>query len=186
MKKMTNKTKIALFIGLVIIGVIGRIYPHAWNLTPLIATTIFAGVYLGKRYTVSLPIVTMLISDVFIGFYDFKIVTSVYISFILSGLIGYYFAKNKKINNIVLSALASSTIFFLITNGAVWFFGTMYTPGFSGLIQSYIAGLPFYRNMMIGDVIYTLSLFGIYEFSVSMIKKYKNVSPQIKKDSIVL
>ncbi len=162
-----------MFAVLVAIGVGGRLLPHAWNFTPLIATTIFAGVYLGKRYAFFLPIVTMFISDIFIGFYDPKIMASVYLSFAVAGLIGYRFAKNKKLNTIVLSALISSTLFFLITNGAVWFFGSMYDPGLTGLFQSYLAGIPFYRNMMLGDVIYTVSLFGIYELSLSLIKKFK-------------
>lgn len=162
-----------MFVVLVAIGVGGRLLPHAWNFTPLIATTIFAGVYLGKRYAFFLPIVTMLISDIFIGFYDPKIMASVYLSLALAGLIGYRFAKNKKLNTIVLSALISSTLFFLVTNGAVWFFGNMYDPGLTGLFQSYLAGIPFYRNMMLGDVIYTVSLFGIYELSLSLIKKFK-------------
>ena len=174
-----NKRNIIMFVVLIAIGVFGRLLPHAWNFTPLIATTIFAGVYLGKKYAFFLPIVTMLISDIFIGFYDPKIMLSVYFSFAVAGLIGYRFAKNKKINNLALSAFVSSTIFFLVTNAAVWLFGTMYVSGFQGLIQSYLAGLPFYRNMMLGDITYTLILFGTYEMSLGFIKRYK-----IRKNSL--
>jgi hypothetical protein len=173
-KLMITKRNIIMFVVLLAIGVSGRLLPHAWNFTPLIAITIFAGVYLGKKYAFLLPIITMAISDIFLGFYDPKIMLSVYLSFAIAGLIGYRFAKNKKINNIVLSALVSSTLFFLITNGAVWFFGSTYDPGILGLIQSYVAGIPFYRNMMLGDVIYSISLFGIYELSLSIVKRLKN------------
>jgi uncharacterized membrane protein len=162
-----------MFAVLLAIGVTGRLLPHAWNFTPLIATTIFAGVYLGKKYAFFLPIITMAISDIFLGFYDPEIMFSVYLSFAIAGLIGYRFAKSKKMNSVVLSALVSSSLFFLITNGAVWFFGSMYSAGLSGLFQSYFAGIPFYRNMMLGDVIYSVSLFAIYEFSVTLIKKVK-------------
>lgn len=162
-----------MFTILVMMGVSGRLLPHAWNFTPLIATTIFAGVYLGKKYAFFLPIVTMFISDIFIGFYDPKIMFSVYFSFAIAGFIGYRFAKNKKINNLALSAFASSTIFFLITNAAVWFFGSMYSTGVSGLLQSYLAGIPFYRNMMLGDITYTIVLFSVYELSVYLVKKYR-------------
>jgi hypothetical protein len=169
-----------MFAVLVAIGVFGRLLPHAWNFTPLIATTIFAGVYLGKKYAFFLPIVTMLISDIVIGFYDPKIMLSVYFSFAIAGLIGYRFAKNKKINNLVLSALASSTIFFLITNAAVWLFDNMYSVGIEGLFQSYLAGIPFYRNMMLGDVIYTVFLFSLYEFSLLALNKYKLIKIKSK------
>jgi hypothetical protein len=172
-KLMMNKRNIIMFAALVAIGVFGRLLPHAWNFTPLIATTIFAGVYLGKKYAFFLPIITMLISDTVVGFYDPKIMLSVYFSFAIAGLIGYCFAKNKKINNLALSAFASSTIFFLITNAAVWFFGNMYSISLNGLFQSYLAGIPFYRNMMLGDITYTIVLFSAYEYSLSVIKKLK-------------
>ena len=171
---MTTKRKIIMFVILVAIGVLGRLLPHAWNFTPLIATTIFAGVYLGKPQAFFLPVITMLISDIFVGFYEPKIMFSVYLSFAIAGLIGCRFAKNKKINNLALSAFASSTVFFLVTNAAVWFFGSMYNTGLSGLIQSYLAGIPFYRNMMLGDIFYTVFLFGVYEMSLRFIRDYKN------------
>ena len=168
---MITKRNLIMFAVLIAIGVFGRLLPHAWNFTPLIATTIFAGVYLGKKYAFFLPIITMLISDIFVGFYEPKIMLSVYLSFAIAGLIGYRFAKSKKLNAIVLSAITSSALFFLITNGAVWFFGSMYSVGLEGLFQSYWAGIPFYRNMMLGDVIYTVSLFSLYEFSLLVMKK---------------
>lgn len=182
---MITKRNLIMFAVLIAIGVFGRLLPHAWNFTPLIATTIFAGVYLGKRYAFFLPIITMLISDIFIGFYDPKIMASVYLSFAIAGLIGYRFAKSKKLNAIVLSALTSSAVFFFITNGAVWFFGSMYDSGITGLFQSYWAGIPFYRNMMLGDVIYIVSLFSLYEFSLLAIKKIAIKKKVAHKDVVV-
>jgi len=172
MKKFMNKRNLIIFVVLVVLGVLGRLLPHAWNFTPLIAITIFAGIYLGRKYIFLVPVATMIISDLIIGFYSPQIMIAVYLSFIFAGLIGYKFARNRKLNNVVLSALASSTLFFLITNGAVWLFGSMYTLNLAGLIQSYIAGIPFYRNMMLGDVTYTVALFGLYELSLICLKKY--------------
>jgi len=58
-------------------------------------------------------------------------------------------------------------IFFLLTNGAVWLFGTMYSHDFSGLLQSYYMALPFWRNEILADLFYSGVLIGGYE----MIKK---------------
>jgi hypothetical protein len=41
-------------------------------------------------------------------------------------------------------------------------------------MESYIAALPFFRNSLIGDLLYTGALFGAYEVAV----RY-NVAPQI-------
>jgi hypothetical protein len=52
--------------------------------------------------------------------------------------------------------------FFLITNAAVWI-GGAYDRGIDGLWQSYVAGLPFYRGTLLGDLFYTAAFFGLYE-----------------------
>jgi hypothetical protein len=37
-----------------------------------------------------------------------------------------------------------------------------YAPGFTGLVQSYIAGLPFFLNGILGDLFYNTLFFGAY------------------------
>jgi hypothetical protein len=56
--------------------------------------------------------------------------------------------------------------FFLITNAAVWMFGTMYPHTIDGLWMSYVAGLAFYResgnfllNAIVSTWLYTALLF---------------------------
>jgi uncharacterized membrane protein YcgQ (UPF0703/DUF1980 family) len=57
-------------------------------------------------------------------------------------------------------ALSSSLIFFVTTNFAVWAFSGMYTPDLAGLIHCYVSALPFLQNTMIGDMFWTMLLFG--------------------------
>jgi hypothetical protein len=59
--------------------------------------------------------------------------------------------------------LLASVQFYLITNFAVWAFGTMYPLSISGLFASYINALPFFRNTIFGDLSYVAGLFGLYE-----------------------
>lgn len=49
----------------------------------------------------------------------------------------------------------ASTWFFLWTNGGVWLMGdgTMYARSWEGLVQCYVAGIPFYRNMLVGNLV---------------------------------
>ena len=83
----------------------------------------------------------------------------------------------KKFSNIALGTLAGSVIFFLLTNTAVWAFGTMYVHDLSGLFTSYYYALPFFRNELLGDLFYSGVLIGGYE----MIKK---LVPQISAATI--
>lgn len=162
---------------LLLLGILTRFLPHAANFTPVAAIAIFGGIYLPKRWSVLAPLTIMFVSDIFIGFYSLPIMASVYFGFILSGLIGLY-AKNHKTFGVILSGtILSSFIFFLLTNAAVWMFGTMYTHNFSGLIQSYYMAIPFFKNSLAGDLFYATILIGGYEFitSLSKIKKIQAI-----------
>jgi len=178
---MTRLTKIfnsefLLAALLIAIGVAGRLLPHLWNATPIIAVSIIAGKYLGRKYSLIIPVVAMLVSDIFIGFYSWPIMLSVYGSFILAGLIGYLGRKECGVPTLALLAVSGSFIFFLVTNGAVWLFGTMYPHDLSGLFMSYVAGLPFFRNMIMGDIVYTLGLVYAIEYVIKIRKPYANLS----------
>ena len=69
---------------------------------------------------------------------------------------------NRRWFRIIASSLAASAIFFLVTNFA--FLYSNYPHNFSGIIQSYINGLPFLRGTLMGDMFYSLALFGAYDF----------------------
>ncbi|HSE50100.1 MAG TPA: DUF6580 family putative transport protein [Terriglobales bacterium] len=57
-------------------------------------------------------------------------------------------------------ALSSSVAFFLVSNFAVWAVWAMYPKTLAGLSACYIAGLPFFRNALIGDLAWTAVFFG--------------------------
>jgi hypothetical protein len=56
-------------------------------------------------------------------------------------------------------AVLSSALFFVVTNFAVWYSGAWYGDDFAGLIKCYAAALPFARNMLAGDLIWSAALF---------------------------
>jgi hypothetical protein len=61
---------------------------------------------------------------------------------------------------IVAAALASSVSFFLVTNFMVWATYNLYPHTIAGLATCFAAGIPFYRNQLLGDAFYTVALFG--------------------------
>ncbi len=160
---------------MIVLGIGSRLLPHTWNITPLVAILLFISTYAGFRYSVTALFATLVVSDLFIGFYSTPIMFSVYGSFMVASVLGMYIRKQKSPIRIVGGAALSSLIFFLITNWAVWQFGTMYDPSWNGLITSYMMGLPFFKNSFIGDVGYTVLFFGIYEYGTLFIRSRKNV-----------
>lgn len=171
MKKIPLKYIILIATVLVTIGTVGRLIPHLSNATPVAAAAIFAGFLLGWRYAIAVPIIIMLISDFFIGFYEPSIMISVYFSFAIIGLMGLIARKNEKFETFIAGGVVGSIIFFLVTNGAVWFFGTMYPPTFDGLIMSYTMAIPFFRNMLMGDFFYISTFYGAYKASIFLMEK---------------
>lgn len=160
---MDTRTKLAIALVLVVFGFAARLLPHEWNFTPLMAIALFAGTYLGARWALGIVAVSMFLGDLFLGFYSLPIMAAVYGSFFLGGATGVLLRKHKNFLSIGAATLASSTFFFLATNAAVCFFGTLYPHTLDGLWQSYLMGLPFYRAMVAGDITYVAILFGVYE-----------------------
>jgi hypothetical protein len=143
-----------------ILGVSSRLFPHFWNVTPITAIVLFASVYFGLRWAAIALFVIMGATDLFIGFYEWPIMVTVYGSFLLVIVVGWVLNKNLTTTRIFVAAVASSVIFYLVTNWAVWQFGTMYEHSIAGLVECYIAALPFFRNSLVGDLLYTSGLFG--------------------------
>ena len=59
------------------------------------------------------------------------------------------------------AALLSSTSFFLLSNGMVWFRGNMYPHNAAGLGACYVAGLPFYRNDIASTLVFSAVFFSL-------------------------
>lgn len=158
---MSNKTKIILAAAIIILAAASRLVKHPFNFTPIVALSIFAGYYLKSKWGAVLPLAAMLLSDYFIGFYDWQVMASVYVSILLAFIIGK-FVSAKKWYYIPFSAVASSVLFFLITNFAVWAFFDWYPHTWQGLFNCFTLALPFFRNSLAGDVVYSGLFFGLY------------------------
>lgn len=170
---MSKETKILFSLILIALGVVCRLLPHLWNFTPMVAIALFAGVYLGKNYALSLPLITTIISDYFLGFYEWQIMLAVYSSYFLIGLLSIFIKRYKNWETIIATSITASVLFFLITNWAVWQFSSWYSKDWNGLIDSYVLALPFFRNSLLGDLFYTLTLFGCCELVIILLKTKK-------------
>lgn len=142
---------------IILLAALARIIPHIPNFTPIAALALFSGANFNKKSGIFIAISAMLISDLILGFHS--TMPYVYISFILIVLIGSLLKKYKDFSHILSASFSSSLLFFIITNFGVWASTNLYAKNFSGLIDSYIMGLPFLRNTIIGDLFYTFGLF---------------------------
>lgn len=167
------KKNIILILIISSVILLARFIPHAPNFSPLASIILFSTVYFNNKKLVIIPFVTLLISDIFIGFYHFGIMLSVYSSFFIIYLLGIYLKNNKNIINTLFVPIYSALLFFFVTNFAVWFFGNWYTHDLSGLLLSYTLAVPFFKNTLLSNIIYSYTFFTSYEIIQLHIKKYK-------------
>ena len=161
----------------VLIGVSFRLFPHPPNFAPVAAIALFGGVYFSKKIALTLPISIMLISDIFIGYYEISLMAVVYGSFLLCVLLGFWLKKNKKWYTIGGSAILGAVLFFLITNFAVWALTPWYAKTLPGLIQCYFMALPFFKNTLLGNLFYVSVFFGIYELVRAWVRNWIRERP---------
>ncbi|MCO6462019.1 MAG: hypothetical protein J5I59_11495 [Saprospiraceae bacterium] len=163
---------ISLFI---IIAAFSRLIPHEMNLTPVGAIALFGGAYLGMNWkSFFIPLAAIFASDLLLNNYvyaqpgaEFQLFYDgalwVYFTYGLIVLLGAFWLKKVTIFRVVTGSLGAAVIFFLVTNFACWP-GTTYTPDMKGLMDCYIAGIPFFRGTLMGDLIFSGILFGAYSF----------------------
>jgi len=164
--KISKKGKTLEFLItllLILIGVGLRFLPHPPNFSPVLTVALFGGVYFSRKIAFILPIAVMAISDIFIGPYGFSLMAFVYGSFLLCVMLGFWLKKHKKWQTVLGSSILSASIFFVLTNFAVWVFTPWYIKTISGLIQCFLMALPFFRMTLFGNLFYAIIFFGTYE-----------------------
>lgn len=173
---------------LILLAALSRLIPHPANFAPIGGMALFGAAYYSRRvWAFVIPIVSMWISDLilnnvvyaqyfdnFVWFYSGAWFT--YGAFILMVLMGIFTLRKMKIPNLLLSALGASIIFFLVSNFGVWFSGSMYPGNFAGLTACYAAGIPFFKNTVMGDLFYTTLLFGAFQLSAHRFPILKKVN----------
>jgi len=162
---MTQGGKLAaagLLVGAVVAG---RLLPHPWNFTPLAGAALASGAYLGIRHGTLLVAVSLMVSDYFLGMYDWRLMAVVYAMTLATVQVARLIDGDKRALKTVLAALGSSFGFFAATNFAVWAFSPWYGHNLAGLVRCYWMALPFFRNSLAGDLFYTILFALLFEVS---------------------
>jgi hypothetical protein len=163
------------FIGviLILLAALSRLLPHPANFSPLAAMALAGGVYLDKRFALFVPLAALFVSDLFLGFHN--TILFVYGSFVLIGIVGLWLKSHKTVLPVLGATLISSVIFFVVTNFGVWLTGGgwNYPKTIQGLIECYAMAVPFFRNTVLGDLVYVGLLFGTFEFAEYLAREYR-------------
>jgi len=170
METSVNKSYLSLGVafGLISLAVLLRVLPHPANFAPIAAVAIFGGSVLPRRLAVVTPLLAMIISDWFIGFHDLILVT--WGCYALIALASSFWLQKRTVARTVALTFGGSLLFFFVTNFAVWAQGRLYQRSLNGLIQCFTLALPFFRNTALGDIFFTVALFGLYGLASRILK----------------
>jgi Family of unknown function (DUF6580) len=158
----------ALIVTLIVLAAVLRIAPHPWNLTPVGAMALFSGAMFRNRWMAFLlPLASLLAGDVFVGFH--KLMLVVYASFAISVVIGRWLAEKRSVARIGGTVFLGAVQFFFVTNFAMWAVGGFYPKTAAGLVNCFVAGVPFFWNTLAGDGVYAWVLFGGFALAEGMV-----------------
>jgi hypothetical protein len=177
---MNNKKEIIIACIIVAFSIAFRLINTTnsiFNFTPILALSLFAGsIFTNKKMSYALPLIAMLASDIFLqifttidGFYGAGQFFNYSILLLIVAL--GTTLKNKTIINIAGYTVASSLLFFVLSNFGVWLFDSynMYPKNTTGLAQCMSAGVAFYKqqiqgnflsNPIVGDLYFSALFFG--------------------------
>ncbi|MDD3088429.1 MAG: hypothetical protein PHT95_00590 [Candidatus Omnitrophica bacterium] len=156
-----------LVYALMFLGIFMRLIPHAPNFVPVAAIALFSGAYLDRKIVPWVPLAIMVLSDVILGMHDVVLYT--WGAFALTALIGMFLKERTSPGYIIGATVVSSVLFYVITNFGVWM--AWYPRTFDGMAQCYINALPFLRNTMAGNIIFSGILFGTYEAALRFVSQ---------------
>ena len=177
MKKESIQENVVI-ASLIFLAIICRLATNQlelWNFNAIGASALFGGIVIkNKRLAYLLPLLTLFLTDIFFqlftsiqGFYGGQMFF-VYGAFLLITFVGTLIRKINALN-VIVAAIGTGILFFLITNFGVWILSNLYPHTGSGLVACYAAAIPFYRNdlfgsfalnTVLGNVFFTGVLFG--------------------------
>ena len=156
---MTNNSRLGALLCAILVAAVLRLVPHPPNFTPIGAMALFSGAYLGRRpLAFAAPLGALLLSDAVLGFYHGQ--ATVYFGVALIVMIGMAALSRVSALRVGAAAVASSVLFFVITNFGMWLFSGFYPHTWIGLEACYVAAIPFFQNTVAGDLFYATLLFG--------------------------
>ena len=174
-----------LLLGLMIYALVTRMMPYAleaiwgmkitpsetvypWNFSPFSATVLFGAAYFShRRWAFFAPLLMLFVGDLgiwlFSGNFDwafYRGMEFVYLGFLVTATLGLFLRHKCSAMSVLTLAFVSEVAFFLITNFGSWWTMGFYPHTASGLMDCYIAGLPFFRNSLISCGFFSMLLFG--------------------------
>ena len=173
----TTTTRRPLALTLAILGAVAgglvRLVPHSWNLSPSYGAELFAGARLRAWQAFALALSTRAVVDVIIfctpfrgqedsSWYYLTIMPWVYLSIALNVCLGRFVRNTEVAWKLGALTLVASLQFFVVTNFGSWLGSPLYPKTVAGLIECFVAAIPWFTPSLISYIVFVPVLFGAY------------------------
>lgn len=179
-KPVNKSTTGIIALVIIVLGLALRLIPHAPNAAPVEGLALLGGAYISRRHLAFLlPLVMLYLGDLVLnntilrGFFpsvegivwysDYMI--TVMLSMVVIVALGIGLLRKVTALRVLGSAVLGSVVFFLITNLGVWAAGTLYPPTGTGLLECYIAAIPYFRTSLMTTVVFSSVAFFVIEYA---------------------
>lgn len=169
--QMKQKTTLLLIVvGMILAAAISRVAFYPITYSPVIAMALFGGAVIkDKKWAFALPLLAMFLSDflfevsgIAVGFWGWGQL----VGYGILGMITVVGFRIKKINLPVVAgfSILSTLLFFFLSNSSVWLLDSSltYARSFSGWMSCLAAGIPFLKNDLLTNLVYSAVFFGGY------------------------
>jgi hypothetical protein len=169
-----NKPRFLFLAGMIVLAAASRLIPHAPNFSPIAALALFGGAqFADKRLAFLVPLAEMFLSDLVLGLHS--LVPVIYGSFALIVCLGFWLRRRQNVWAIGGAAIVGALLFFVLTNFGVWAMGQMYPKTPAGLLDCYVAAVPFFQNTLSSNLLYAALLFGGLAIAENRIVKLREI-----------
>jgi len=152
-----------LAYAFVLLAVVVRFLPHPWAFTPVVGSLLFFGAHRSRR-ELWIALACLAASDVLLTklVYGFPFGWDYLVTWMWYGAIlglGTRLERNRKPLWVIAAGLTGSVSFFLLSNFTYWAYWKPFPMNLKGLEMAYVAGLPFFRHALEGDLLFTIAMF---------------------------
>jgi hypothetical protein len=168
----SNSVRLATLLAAIAAAAALRLVPHPPNLSPIDGMALFSGAYLGRRWLAfAAPIGALLLSDFVLGFYSGMLFQYAAVAIVV--LFGMLALSRPTVVRLAVATVASSALFFGLSNFGVWVASGMYADSVAGVAACYAAAIPFFQNTVAGDLFYSGLLFGGFALAERLVPQLK-------------
>jgi hypothetical protein len=167
---------------LIVLAVLSRLVPHPdWlNFTAVGGALLYFGARRSWREMLA-PLAALMATDYMLTVYTYhypfrwQAYVTTWAWYLMAMALGHILLHAKTtFVRVAAGVLLGPTTFFLVSNYAVWAGSGMYPHTSAGLVQCFVAALPFYRNDLVSTAIVAGLAFGL----PVLIRRLRGAEPQ--------